>query len=200
MRPMFDYQLDTHGFLRSVRGRPLAHVEQQLRQMLWQRLPADYQQMSRRRTNILEIPFETTTYLFDFSSGLATRGTTQDDRVVAVFGASDHAASKRDSSRMQQFLGGGLRGKGGVPMDKGHLVSHAQGGGLDINLFPQRPEVNRGWSGFQEWRAMERFCATNGGTFFFVRPIYGDDTWTPHALEYGVLKSASELWVRRFPN
>ena len=29
--------------------------------------------------------------------------------------------------------------------DKGHFLGHASGGVLDINLFPQRRELNRGW-------------------------------------------------------
>ena len=44
--------------------------------------------------------------------------------------------------------------------DKGHLLSHASGGELDINLFPHRRELNRGWSEegklFREWNAMPR--------------------------------------------
>jgi hypothetical protein len=90
-------------------------------------------------------------------------------------------------------------------MDKGHFASHAQGGPMDINLFPQRPDVNRGrtdgWSARSvSFREMERWCVSNPGAFSFARPIYMDDTWTPHALEYGVLRSPSDLWVESFPN
>jgi hypothetical protein len=158
-----------------------------------------YQVMTAGPTDIVQVDEGGIATLFDCAYSAGPRAE-QHDRVVAVFGVSRAAHGKRDSSRMQGFLGGGLGEVRGSTMDKGHFASHAQGGGLDINLFPQRTGVNRGWSDEgRVYRAMERYCADNVGTFFFARPIYLDPTWIPHALEYGVLRDGA-LWVERFPN
>jgi hypothetical protein len=80
-------------------------------------------------------------------------------------------------------------------------MSHRQGGGLDINLFPQRADVNQGRSTQgKTYRAMERACVANPGTFCFSRPIYDDQTWVPAELDYGVLYSPRTVDVRTFPN
>ena len=85
--------------------------------------------------------------------------------------------------------------------DRGHFLGHASGGVLDINLFPQRRELNRGWSAEgREFREMERFVSTHPGVFFYHRPIYDDDTWIPWQLDYGVLVDDERWWVRRFCN
>ncbi len=34
----------------------------------------------------------------------------------------------------------------GNDYDKGHFIAHYSGGPIDINLFPQHRDVNRGWS------------------------------------------------------
>ena len=92
-------------------------------------------------------------------------------------------------------------GKATGATDKGHLMAHSMGGSLDINVFPQRPGVNRGRTEEgKRYRAMERYAARNPGSFVFSRLIYGDDTWVPQALEYGILLPEPRLWVERFPN
>lgn len=144
-------------------------------------------------------------YLFDLSTELVQQGgqlseNAVTDRVVAVYGRSYAHTEKRDASRMRGFLGGPLIAEGSR-FDKGHFIGHAMGGGLDVNLFPQRPEVNRGWSERGKvYRAMERYCAKHPGTFCFFRPIYCDRSWHPCLIEYGVLKQDGELWVEVFDN
>lgn len=69
------------------------------------------------------------------------------------------------------------------------------------HLFPQRPELDRGWSSDGTvFRQMEQFAATHPGTFLFVRPIYTYDSWTALELEYGILLPEQRLWVERFAN
>ena len=84
---------------------------------------------------------------------------------------------------------------------QGHFLGHASGGILDINLFPQRRELNRGWSEEgKRFRSMERYVAEHPGTFFCHRPSYRDQTWIPATLEYGVLVDGERWWVDRFRN
>jgi hypothetical protein len=124
-----------------------------------------------------------------------------DARGMAVFGYSRSPAASRDASRMRGFLGGGLTAADGDSVDKGHFVGHSLGGGTDVNLFPQRSELKRGWSDpGKVFRRMERAAAGRPGTFVFARPLYSDTTWHPTALEYGLLTAELCLWVERFSN
>ncbi len=89
-------------------------------------------------------------------------------------------------------------------MRKGTLHCHSVGGAVDrleVNVFIQRRDLNRGWS--EEGRryvAMEKYAASHPGTFLFSRPLYEDQTSRPTFLEYGVLKETGELWVEVFDN
>jgi DNA/RNA non-specific endonuclease len=131
---------------------------------------------------------------------LRSKGSTTDDRVVAVWGLSRvEPASTRDTGRMAGFLGG-VWSDNYPGRDRGHFFAHTMGGGTDINLFPQLASVNRGG----EWRRMERYAAEHPGTFCFIRPIYDGASWTPSQLEYGIYKlppaDALGIWVNVFPN
>ena len=65
--------------------------------------------------------------------------------------------------------------------DRGHFMSHRQAGGLDINLFPQRADINQGHSALgKQYRAMERDAVTHRNTFVFSRPLYDDKSWGAH--------------------
>jgi hypothetical protein len=90
----------------------------------------------------------------------------------------------------------------GHKFDRGHFMSHRQGGGLDINLFPQRADINQGHG--EEgvaYRAMERACVDDAGKVFcFSRPIYDDRSWVPAQLEYGVAYEPRRILVKVFPN
>jgi hypothetical protein len=72
---------------------------------------------------------------------------------------------------------------------------------MDMNLFPQKREVNRGRSlEGRVYRKMENYALQHPETLVFSRPIYFDDTWLPFFLEYGVLKRESGLWINMFNN
>jgi len=149
-----------------------------------------YRAMPGSSAEVYTIELGTVSYHFDTTA----------ERVVAVNGTSTPATAKRDSSRMRGWLrviSHRFAGRG----DKGHLMSHAQGGGLDINLFPQRPDLNRGRSlEGRAYRELERLCAQNPGTFCFSALLYDDPTWVPAGLDYGVLPHAGQFRVERFSN
>jgi hypothetical protein len=84
--------------------------------------------------------------------------------------------------------------------DRGHFMSHRQGGGLDINLFPQRADINQGRGKLGElYRRMEKACVAEQ-VFGFSRPIYDDDSWVPARLEYGVCWHRNSWSAQVFPN
>jgi hypothetical protein len=128
------------------------------------------------------------------------------ERVVLTYALSTEQLMKRDSARMRGFpnVNASVRrvlGDKAFVADKGHFLGHASGGILDINLFPQRRELNRGWSEEgKRFRSMERHVAEHPGTFFYHRPIYDDDTWIPSKLEYAVLREGTSWWKDVFLN
>ncbi len=149
-----------------------------------------YARMSGGPVDIVEVPLDSYRYLFDLAR----------ERVVVAYGLSAPNPAARDASRMQGWLGrisDRFRGRG----DKGHIMSHRQGGGMDINLFPQRADVNRGRSEQGKlYRALERYCATHANTFCFSRLLYPDGGWIPDEIEYGVLAHTRRFHVERFTN
>lgn len=122
------------------------------------------------------------------------------ERVVCAWGESRASDSERDRGRQAGFIPGFSRHYEGK--DRGHFLSHGQGGLMDVNFFPQLTEVNRGWSAAGKlYRALERHAATHPGTFALSRPLYArdNDTWDPERLEYGLLLGG-KLTVLVFPN
>jgi hypothetical protein len=162
----------------------------------------DYGEMVQYKPYILDVHDRGFNFLFDLT--LATHDKNDpdrpDDRVVAAYGLSRKAEAKRDASRIRGF--GPIGNKSRGPIDKGHFAAHSMGGALDINIFPQRTEVNRGRSAAgKRYRKMEAYAAQHPGTFMFSRPIYDDATWTPDALDYGLLLLPERrIWAERFPN
>ena len=157
---------------------------------------------------IVSISLDRLTYLYDMGDAF-DEGDPDDprvaSRVVAVYGHSQPPRTKRDTSRMRGWLGPTDQYPGHaqkeVKYDKGHFIAHLSGGGLDINLFFQRRDINRGWSKRGKiYREMERYCAANLGTFCFSRPFYNNRSWHPCAIEYGLVLQDGTLWVERFEN
>lgn len=161
-----------------------------------------YRQSCHHKPDILCFTDSGYTYLFDFNSSARTGSCdTVDDRVIVVHGFSHQPKSHRDANRIRGFLGGGITIPNRGNFDKGHFAAHSAGGGLDVNLFPQRASFNRGWSAAGKiYRQMENQAAANPGSFIFSRPIYNDDSWIPKEIEYGVLLSEGRLWVETFRN
>lgn len=143
-----------------------------------------------------EIHLDFSVFLFDHAF----------ERVLLAYAVSVEQLMQRDSTRMRGFpdvnVGvEGLQCCEDLVADKGHFLGHASGGVLDINLFPHRRELNRGWSREgKRFRGMEKYVAEHLGTFFYHRPIYDDETWIPTKLEYGVLREDREWWIGTFQN
>ncbi len=196
-----EYIIDYKSILAERSGSDLETIIQFLCDVLPYEWCEKYQEMTPSETNILQFNDNGFEFLFDFSSELISKGAViskqaVEDRVVAVFGRSVQTSIKRDASRIRGFLGGSIN----ECTDKGHFIGHALGGGLDVNLFPQRKDINRGWSKRGKvFRTMERYCSKNPGTFCFSRPIYGDGTWRPYMIEYGVITETG-IWVEIFEN
>jgi hypothetical protein len=166
----------------------------------------EYKEMTPRQTHVVAAAFQGFQYLFDyysvfdFDSAKITYSRSGEDRLVAAFGISAAPRSIRDRSRMRGWCGATEKAFGSA-WDKGHFIAHSIGGGLAINVFQQRREVNRGWSeAGRLYRSMERYCSTNPGTFCFSRPLYEDLTGCPSALEFGFLQASGGLWVEQFKN
>jgi len=155
-----------------------------------------YYSMSSHDSIIMSLLVEGFTFLYDQACVGAGDA---DDRVVAAYGWSTPNEHCRDVQRMLEYPLVYAQGKG--RFDKGQIFAHSIGGGLDVNLFPMRSELNRGWSkAGKVYRRMERYAASHPGTFVFSRLIYADNTWEPSSLEYGVLMPDGKLWVELFEN
>lgn len=159
-----------------------------------------YTAMSAWTTEVLEITQGALVYLLDAAPTLKpVTDLPADDRVVAVWGHSQQVVNPRDRARLAGFLPDTATWSR-ARLDRGHLVAHAAGGGLDLNLFPQAMNLNRGRSARgRVWRKMEAYLARNPGTPLFVRPIYAGPSWRSASLEYGLLNGGT-LWSERFVN
>lgn len=170
----------------------------ELIQFLEEEWHATYHDMSSHSPCVMKFSDQGFTFLYDQASANTDD---VDDRLVAAYGLSAPNNHTRDKSRMKGFLGGGIDIPGKGKFDKGHVLAHGMGGGLDVNLFPQCPELNRGISeAGKVYRRMEKFAADHPGAFVFSRLIYSDNSWVPSSLEYGVLMPHGELWVEWFEN
>lgn len=157
-----------------------------------------YDAMCRHTPNVLEFTDHGFNFLFDLAS---VNDPEVDDRLVAAYGRSSAGSAPRDASRIKGLLGGGIDIRGKGRYDKGHALAHAMGGGLDANLFPQRPDLNRGRSeAGRRYRRMEHYAAEHPGSFVYSRLIYSDASWVPSALEYGVQRADGTLWIECFDN
>jgi hypothetical protein len=183
----------------TLAGSPIETIIQVIRDKLPEAWLTRYHRMCEGPTNVLEVALSKFTYLYDFCTELIEAGDlpagAREDRAVVAYGISQSQPKQRDATRMRGFPGSDERG------DRGHLVAHAGGGGLDINVFHQDVYLNRGWSPHgKRYREMERYCAAHEGTFFFSRLIYTDPTARPAEIEFGILKPDGTLSVELFIN
>lgn len=167
-----------------------------------------YRKMSPRLTNIVRVRHNSFEYIYDAYTWLEVTGVVpydphKESRLVAVLGLSEPGKKARDDYRLRGWVGPTER-MYGRRWDKGHFIANSIGGAVDrleINVFVQRRDLNRGWSAEgRRYREMERYCVRNPGTFCFSRPIYTDETSRPAFLEYGIFKPNRELWVECFDN
>ena len=155
-----------------------------------------YQNQCAQAASVLSITLDAYTFLWDETY----------ERVVVVYGISKNVNNKekhqREKSRIAYYYRNFTkRYQLDAAMDTGHFIAHSLGGGLDINLFPQKRSINRGHSAEGAlYRQMEIYAMKHPETFVFSRPVYFDDTWRPFFLEYGVLKTDPTLWTHMFDN
>jgi hypothetical protein len=142
--------------------------------------------------DIVDVTIQGMTYTFDTTTPQVGHGVA--NRLIAISGVSGQSHGIRDTARMA-----------GHPnpwdVDRGHAASRAQGGGYDINLTPQDPRLNRGWSlQGREWRAIERYLADHPGTAFVVRLIYTDNSDFADRFEYSVRSPDGQWRTTQFDN
>ena len=157
-----------------------------------------YRQASSHKLNVLQFEDSGFTFLYDQTSAVTSD---VEDRLVVGYGYSVRQSEDRDNSRIAGLLGGGIDIPEKGTFDKGHVLAHSMGGGMDVNLFPQRPELNRGISADGKvYRKMETYVAKHPGTFVFSRLIYTDASWVPSSVEYGILLPKGKFWINQFKN
>lgn len=115
------------------------------------------------------------TYLFDLHDDPDDK---RSPRVVAAWCRSDVTGAPRNRSRQAGYPMSRNRIDSGY--ERGHLLAHATGGGLDENLFAQAGHVNQGRSpAGREYRRLERLAGRNPGCLIFHRLVYGDGSDIP---------------------
>jgi hypothetical protein len=179
-----------------------------IKDVIWQDWKAIYEENSTSLTSIARFPYEDFVFLYDDTGELvyynkAKSEDVPEGRVVAAYGISKEKTQKRNNYRVQSYLGptSKIYAHFGDNYDKGHFIGDATGGPKEINLFPQKRDINRGWSEAGKiYRRMERFIAQNPGTFFFSRPFYNDFTLRPIMLEFGYVSSSGEFVHEIFDN
>lgn len=154
-----------------------------------------YKKQCEKNPSVIEVVVSGYTFLWDETY----------ERVIAAYGITTpelvSGVKPREGARMAYYYRNFVRRYDESKYDTGHFIAHAMGGGMDINLFPQKREVNRGYSAEGSiYRKMERYASEHPETLVFSRPLYFDDTWRPYFLEYGILKKDSGLWIKVFEN
>jgi hypothetical protein len=110
---------------------------------------ADYRPPPGTQSEIVETSSSNFSYLFDIAA----------ERLIAAYGVSTGKhTGKRDSARMRGSPLGGPKG-----YHRGHAIPHTLGGPLDINLVPQKGEVNIG-----RFRVLEIQAVETPGAFYFT--------------------------------
>ena len=166
-----------------------------------------YLRMTNRETSLVVSEYNGFIYYFDNSYYHEDKGTVREneameERVMGVIGKS-RPRSKRGKATdnwLKGFIGPSGR-RWGRQYDKGHFIAYSIGGGEQLNIFPQRGDLNRGHSERGKlFRKMEAYCARHPQTLCFHRPIYLDESACPAALDFGLLTEEGELWVETFDN
>jgi hypothetical protein len=167
-----------------------------------------YKRLIQRPTLVDEIEYNSFIYGFDNYSWLEMKGKVLlseeiQDRVVFVVGSSTPEGAE-DKKKTSAWLGGLIGPTGqcfGPQYDKGHFMARRNGGGSQLNIFPQRRDVNRPWSSEGKlFRDMETYCHAHPKTLCFSRPIYLQESMRPDAYDFGLLKEDGELWWTQFDN
>jgi hypothetical protein len=198
------HALDYEALLSAARAESIVNVSAFLRKHLpshWRDL---YVSTVARPTNFARFDRGNFEYFCDLYSELEVTGEvaydqTIQNRVIAVLGTSTNVSKPR-GARMR-FWFWSAEEFVAANRDRGHFIAHSIGGGLDVNVFWQDRDLNRGWSSQRKvFRQMETYCYDHPGIFCFSRPIYADGSSVPRWLEFGILRDDGSLWVEAFDN
>ena len=169
--------------------RDRAAADRQLEEAIVDLAARLYRQSSSRNSELLMFSDGANDCLFDATN----------ERTVPMYGRSKTTPpNSRDTPYHQGYP------RAGDGYDKGHALSHAQGG-LEggPNYFKQKRSVNQRRSGAGNlWRDIETYLAANAGVFAFVRLIYrpGETSEMPFEAEYGILNGPGQFRVVIFLN
>ena len=137
-------------------------------------------------------------YLFDSTPSGRTEPDEPAPRVLATWGISKPNTGRGDRRTLRRFP---LPPMIHRRFDRGHLIAMSLGAGDYVNLVPQDPALNRGWSNpGRRWRALERYLARHPGTFIFVAVWYSDLTDVPERFDYAIVTTTWELRIESFSN
>jgi hypothetical protein len=123
-------------------------------------------------------------YLFDSSPEGRTDPSEPANRVLAAWGLSEPELRFGDRRNLRRFPIPPVTQK----FDRGHLIAMSMGGGDYVNLVPQDPRLNRGWSeAGRRWRSLERAVTADPGALVFVAVHYDNLTDIPDWFGYAVV-------------
>ena len=195
MKAEFKYAIDYNAFFDTCTYRE-ENLELLAENELSEIWVCSYRKQSLLAPSILSISLEDFTFIWDETY----------ERVVVAYGVSFHNSQSpkriREKSRIAYYYRNFIRRyQINTATDTGHFIAHSFGGGIDINLFPQKRDVNRGYSSEEiAYRKMESSVLNNPGSFIFSRPLYYDETWRPFYIEYGIQHPGKAPCVRVFTN
>ena len=170
---------------------------------IWQK---QYEELAARPVSLICIPYNGFHYYYDDYGYLVVHKIVQpnekiEDRVIGVIGCSNPTPRSPRTASWLKGLIGPTEMRWGPHFDKGHFVAHTLGGGTQLNIFPQRRDLNRGRSeAGKRYRQMERYCYLHPGTLLFHRPIYFEEGFQPSLLEFGFVSEDAKLKVECFDN
>jgi hypothetical protein len=164
-----------------------------------------YREESRLFGDVTHQNFYNFTFGYDhvMNNDFASRSCLPDSRVIFAFGVTDNVVNKENRKLIRNFWGSASETFGYLDQeyDKGHFIAHVSGGPIDINIFPQRRDINRGWSvEGKRYRAMEKHISKHPGTFVFSRPLYNDFSCCPAFIEFGYYDTHGVFEIAVFPN
>lgn len=144
---------------------------------------------------LVNFPFDGAEFWYDTFD----EPTGRESRTVAGWTRVPASVRVRDVSRQRGFpLPRSLEERG---FERGHLIARASGGGLDVNLFPQAWQVNRGHGvEGREFRRLERLAAASPGALQMTRVLWADETNVPSHIHMVVVAEGREVQQGVFGN
>lgn len=136
-------------------------------------------------------------YAFDSTPSAHTTLTAPANRVLAAWGSVQPHVRFGDRRTLRRFPLPAIDRR----FDRGHLIALSAGAGDYVNLVPQDPSLNRGWSkAGKRWRALERRLVADPGAFAFVHVHYCDLTDVPDRFDYLVIGTDRTVEMESFSN